>query len=135
MPLHDTIVSRQLILFPPQSLLGETRHQQARLNDISNQTTNLSSSQEVTLQKHMKDLEQLIHGIIRLMVAKVFELHAAIEKMVEVETVILNSHDFDAKLAESMEQSSLIEKTIRQLGPLDKEKNLDLELLKFLVSL
>lgn len=82
----------------------------------------------------MKDLEQLIHGIIRLMVAKVFELHAAIEKMVEVETVILNSHDFDAKLVESLEQSSLIEKTIRQLGPLDKEKNLDLELLKFLVS-
>ena len=82
----------------------------------------------------MNDLEQLIHGIIRLMVAKVFELRAAIEKMVEVETVLLNSNDFDGKLAESLEQSSLIEKTIRQLGPLDKEKNLDLELLKFLVS-
>jgi hypothetical protein len=117
-----------------QSLLGETRHQQARLADISNQSANLSSSQEVALQKHMNDLEELIHGIIRLMVVKVFELHAAIGRMVEVETVILNNRDFDAKLAESLEQGALIEKTIRQLGPLDKEKNLDLELLKFMVS-
>lgn len=116
-----------------QDLLGETRQQQARLNGISNNTTSLSPGQEADLKKQTSDLEDLIHGIIKLMVAKVFNLRTAIDKMSEVESVILSSQDFDEKLEEGLEQSAAIEKTVKQLGPLDTEKSLDLELLKFLV--
>lgn len=114
-------------------MLGETRNQQARLHGISKDTTTLSPNQQADLKKQTTDLEQLMHGIIKLMVAKVFNLRTAVDKMAEVESVILSGQDADDKLKECMEQSTMIDKTIRQLGPLDQEKSLDLELLKFLV--
>lgn len=93
------------------------------------------ATKEQNLQQQLDDLNALVVGIFRLLLAKQQELYAAVGNMVKVESVLLTPRDFDSKLKECAEHTIEMENLIRQLEPMDRVKNLDAELVKFEVSL
>lgn len=71
-----------------------------------------------------------MRGVIKLVLSKQKELRAAVEKMVKVETALLNRRDFEGKLQEWSQLVNDAEDFVKHLGPFNEDEK-DLELLYF----
>jgi len=92
-----------------------------------------TTAEDENLRQQVSDLNSLMKGVIKLALSKQQELRAAVEKMVKIETALLNRRDFEGKLQEWSQLVNDVEKFVEHLGPFNEDEK-DLELLHYEVS-
>lgn len=116
----------------PQDLATSLTKFKNKLDTVSRRLSPTTAEDE-NLRQQVSDLNSLMKGVIKLALSKQQELRAAVEKMVKIETALLNRRDFEGKLQEWSQLVNDVEQFVEQLGPFNEDEK-DLELLHYEVS-
>ena len=126
---HNKNSSENLSLFIPQDLATRLTKFKNKLDTVSRRLSS-TSPEGKNLRQQILDLNSLMRGVVKLVLSKQRELRAAVERMVKVETALLNRRDFEAKLQEWSQLVNDVEDFVKHLGPFNEGEK-DLELLYF----
>jgi len=134
---YDTCQNSALTMFTsflsmPQDLATSLTKFKNKLDAVSRRLSSTSAEDE-NVRQQVSDLKSLMKGVIKLVLAKQQELRAAVEKMVKIETALLNRRDFEGKLQEWSQLVNDVEQFVKHLGPFNEDDK-DLELLYYEVS-
>ena len=113
----------------PQDLATSLTKFKNKLDTVSRRLSSTSPEGE-NLRQQILDLNSLKRGVVKLVLSKQRELRTAVERMVKVETALLNRRDFEAKLQEWLQLVNDVEDFVKHLGPFNEGEK-DLELLYF----
>ena len=119
-------------LFIAQDLTTSLTKFKNKLDTVSRRLSSTSAEDE-NLRQQVSDLNSLMKGVIKLVLSKQQELRTAVEKMVKIETALLNRRDFEGKLQEWSQLVDDVEQFVKHLGPFNDDEK-DLELLYYEVS-
>ena len=122
-----------MFAFISQDLATSLTKFKNKLDTVSRRLSS-SSAEDQNLRQQVSDLNSLVKGVIKLVLSKQKELRAAVEKMVKVETALLNRRDFEGKLQEWSQLVNDVEQFVKHLGPFNEDEK-DLELLYYEVSI
>lgn len=112
-------------LFMPQDLATSLTKFKNKLDTVSRRLSSTSVEDE-NLRQQVSDLNSLMKGVVKLVLSKQQELLAAVEKMVKIETALLNRRDFEGKLQEWSQLVNDVEQFVKHLGPFNEnEKDLE----------
>ena len=114
-------------LFMPQDLATSLTKFKKKLDTVSRRLSSTSAEDE-NLRQQVSDLNSLMKGVVKLALSKQQELRVAVEKMVKIETALLNRRDFEGKLQEWSQLVNDVEQFVKHLGPFNEDEK-DLELL------
>ena len=114
-------------LFIAQDLATSLTKFKNKLDTVSRRLSSTSAEDE-NLRQQVSDLNSLMKGVIKLVLSKQRELRTAVEKMVKIETALLNRRDFEGKLQEWSQLVDDVEQFVKHLGPFNEDEK-DLELL------
>ena len=134
---YDTCQNTAFTMFTsflsmPQDLATSLTKFKKKLDTVSRRLSS-TSAQDENLRHQVSDLKSLMKGVIKLVLSKQQELRAAIEKMVKIETALLNRRDFEDKLQEWSQLVNDVEQFVKHLGPFNEDEK-DFELLFYEVS-
>ena len=130
--LNTVLAMFTSFLSMPQDLATSLTKFKNKLDTVSRRFSS-TAAQEENLRQQVSDLKSLMKGVIKLVLSKQKELRAAVEKMVKIETALLNRRDFEGKLQEWSQLVNDVEQFVKHLGPFNEDEK-DLELLYYEVS-
>ena len=126
---NTTLMMFTSFVFMPQDLATSLTKFKNKLDTVSRQLSSTSAENE-NLRQQVCDLKSLMKGVVKLVLSKQQELRAAVEKMVKIETALLNRRDFEGKLQEWSQLVNDVEEFVKHLGPFNEDEK-DLELLYY----
>lgn len=119
-------------LFIIKELIVNLTQLKHKLDGVSRRLSS-STPKDENLRQQVSDLDSLMKGVIKLVLSKQQHLRSAVEKMVKVETSLLNRRDFEAKLQEWSQLLGEMENFVEHFGPFNEDDK-DLEFLYFEVT-